>query len=58
VPDPFRLGSFCISSAAPSTPYIEEPIVFLAVDTPRRDPKYINFVNPEDGTPESFVRGL
>ena len=35
---------------------LEEPIVFLSVDTPRRDPKDIIFVNPEDGTPETFVR--
>ena len=35
---------------------IEGPVVFLAVDTPRRDPKDIIFVNPEDGTPETFVR--
>jgi hypothetical protein len=34
----------------------EEPIVFLSVDTPRRDPKDIIFVNPEDGTPETFIR--
>ena len=33
----------------------EEPVVFLSVDTPRRDPKDIIFVNPEDGTPESFI---
>jgi hypothetical protein len=26
------------------------------IDTPRRDPKGIIFVNPEDGTPESFIR--
>jgi len=31
------------------------PVVFLSVDTPRRDPKDIIFVNPEDGTPESFI---
>ena len=37
---------------------IEGPVVFLSVDTPRRDPKDIIFVNPEDGTPESFVHGL
>jgi hypothetical protein len=30
--------------------------VFLSVDTPRRDPKDIIFVNPEDGTPESFIQ--
>ncbi|HTF62963.1 MAG TPA: cupin domain-containing protein [Edaphobacter sp.] len=35
---------------------LEGPLVFLAVDTPRRDPKDIVFVNPLDGTPESFIR--
>jgi mannose-6-phosphate isomerase-like protein (cupin superfamily) len=35
---------------------LEEPVIFLAIDTPRRDPKDIVFVNPEDGTPESFIR--
>ena len=35
---------------------LEEPVVFLSVDTPRRDPKDIIFVNPGDGTPESFIR--
>ena len=36
---------------------LEGPVVFLAIDTPRRDPKDIIFVNPEDGTPETFIRG-
>jgi mannose-6-phosphate isomerase-like protein (cupin superfamily) len=36
---------------------LAEPVVFLSVDTPRRDPKDIIFVNPEDGTPESFIAG-
>ena len=35
---------------------IENPVVFFSVDTPRRDPKDIIFVNPEDGTPASFVQ--
>jgi mannose-6-phosphate isomerase-like protein (cupin superfamily) len=35
---------------------LEEPLVFHSVDTPRRDPKDIIFVNPADGTPETFVR--
>jgi mannose-6-phosphate isomerase-like protein (cupin superfamily) len=35
---------------------IEGPVVFLAIDTPRRSPKDIIFVNPADGTPESFIR--
>ena len=32
-----------------------EPLVFLSVDTPRRDPRDIIFVNPADGTPDTFV---
>jgi mannose-6-phosphate isomerase-like protein (cupin superfamily) len=32
------------------------PVVFLAIDTPRRDPRDIIFVDPEDGTPESFIQ--
>jgi mannose-6-phosphate isomerase-like protein (cupin superfamily) len=35
---------------------IEGPVVFLAIDTPRRDPKDIICLNPEDGTPETFIR--
>lgn len=35
---------------------LEEPVVFLSVDTPRRDPKDITFVNPSDGTTEGFVK--
>src|SRR3954466_8520702 len=34
----------------------KEPLVFLAVDTPRRDPKDIPFVHPADGTPEPFTQ--
>jgi mannose-6-phosphate isomerase-like protein (cupin superfamily) len=32
-----------------------EALVFLSVDTPRRDPKDVTFVNPADGTPETFI---
>jgi mannose-6-phosphate isomerase-like protein (cupin superfamily) len=35
---------------------LEAPLVFFAVDTPRRDPKDVIFVNPEDGIPESFIQ--
>jgi hypothetical protein len=35
---------------------LQDPVVFLAIDTPRRDPKDIVLVNPEDGTSESFIR--
>jgi mannose-6-phosphate isomerase-like protein (cupin superfamily) len=34
---------------------LQDPVVFLSIDTPRRDPKDIVFVNLEDGTPESFI---
>jgi quercetin dioxygenase-like cupin family protein len=37
---------------------LEGPVVFLAIDTPRRDPADIIFVNPDDGTPESFIRDV
>ena len=37
---------------------LEGPVVFLSVDAPRRQPKDIIFVNSEDGTPETFIRGL
>jgi mannose-6-phosphate isomerase-like protein (cupin superfamily) len=35
---------------------LEGPVVFLSIDTPRRDPKDVVFVNPQDGTPETFIR--
>jgi mannose-6-phosphate isomerase-like protein (cupin superfamily) len=37
---------------------LEAPVVFFAVDAPRRDPRDIIFVNPTDGTPDTFVRNL
>jgi mannose-6-phosphate isomerase-like protein (cupin superfamily) len=35
---------------------VDGPVVFLSVDTPRRDPRDIIFVDPRDGTPETFIR--
>lgn len=35
---------------------LEGPLVFLSIDAPRRDPKDVIFVNPADGTPESFIQ--
>jgi mannose-6-phosphate isomerase-like protein (cupin superfamily) len=35
---------------------LEHPFVVMAVDTPRRDPSDVIFVNPKDGTPESFIQ--
>jgi mannose-6-phosphate isomerase-like protein (cupin superfamily) len=34
---------------------LEEPVVFLAIDTPRREPTDIIFVDPTDGTPATFM---
>lgn len=34
---------------------LEEPFVVFAVDTPRRDPTDVLFVNPEDGDAASFI---
>jgi mannose-6-phosphate isomerase-like protein (cupin superfamily) len=33
----------------------EEPLVFLSIDTPRREPTDIIFVDPRDGSPETFM---
>jgi mannose-6-phosphate isomerase-like protein (cupin superfamily) len=33
----------------------EHPVVFLSVDTPRRLPTDIIFVDPRDGSPETFM---
>ena len=37
---------------------ISGPVVFLAIDTPRRDPKDIIFTDPTAATPESFIQPL
>ncbi len=34
---------------------IQDPLVFLAIDTPRRIPTDIVFVDPAQGTPETFM---
>jgi mannose-6-phosphate isomerase-like protein (cupin superfamily) len=34
---------------------LEHPFVVLAVDTPRRDPSDVIFINSTDGTPDSFI---
>ena len=33
----------------------EEPVVFMSVDTPRREPTDIIFVDPADGSPSTFM---
>jgi mannose-6-phosphate isomerase-like protein (cupin superfamily) len=57
---PFEVGPgqliFFQQGTVHGTPeLLEEPFVVLAVDTPRRDPSDVHFVNPAEGTPESFI---
>jgi mannose-6-phosphate isomerase-like protein (cupin superfamily) len=59
--EPFEVGPgqliFFKQGTVHGTPEIlEEPFIVLAVDTPRRDPADVIFVNPSDGTPESFIQ--
>ena len=35
---------------------LQEPFVVFSVDTPRRDPKDVIFVDPEAGTAETFIQ--
>jgi mannose-6-phosphate isomerase-like protein (cupin superfamily) len=37
---------------------VEAPLVVFSVDTPRRDPADVHFVNPADGTAASFIRTI
>jgi mannose-6-phosphate isomerase-like protein (cupin superfamily) len=58
---PFEVGPgqllFFKKATVHGTPEIlEHPFVVFAVDTPRRDPTDVIFVNPADGTPESFIQ--
>ena len=34
---------------------LEAPLVFLAIDAPRREPNDVVFVDPADGSPETFM---
>lgn len=37
---------------------LESPLVVFSVDTPRRDPADVHFVNPADGTATTFIRTI
>lgn len=44
-------------NAVHGTPAVlEHPFIVLAIDTPRRPPDDVHFVNPADGTPQSFIK--
>jgi len=55
-PGDFLFFKRCTVHALPVI--FEEPVVFLSVDAPRRDPRDIIFVDANDGTPENFIRGV
>lgn len=56
---PFTAGQllFFEKGTVHAMPQIEpgEPVVFLSIDTPRRAPTDIVFVNPQDGSPATFM---
>jgi mannose-6-phosphate isomerase-like protein (cupin superfamily) len=37
---------------------VESPLVVFSVDTPRRDPADVHFVDPADGTAATFIRTI
>jgi mannose-6-phosphate isomerase-like protein (cupin superfamily) len=37
---------------------VEEPLIVFSVDTPRRDPADVTFVNPSEGNATSFIRTI
>jgi mannose-6-phosphate isomerase-like protein (cupin superfamily) len=58
---PFELGPgqlvfFKKGTVHGTSEIVEEPFVVFSVDTPRRDPGDVIFVNPEDGTHEEFIQ--
>lgn len=61
--DPAELGPgqllFFRRNTVHSIPEIvEAPLVVFSVDTPRRDPADVTFVDPRDGTAASFIRTI
>ena len=52
---PGQLLFFASNTVHAMPKLFEHPVVFLSVDTPRRDPMDIVFVNPSDGSPQSFM---
>jgi mannose-6-phosphate isomerase-like protein (cupin superfamily) len=61
--DPAELGPgqmvFFRRNVVHSIPEIVEgPLVFFSVDTPRRDPADVTFVDPRHGTAASFIRTI
>lgn len=58
---PFSPGQVIIfpRRAVHSVPRIlRGPVIFFSIDTPRRAPDDVVFVNPEEGNPNSFIASI
>jgi mannose-6-phosphate isomerase-like protein (cupin superfamily) len=53
---PGQLMFFKKNTVHGTSALLEEPFVVFAVDTPRRDPSDVTFVQAEDGTPDTFIQ--
>lgn len=56
---PFAPGTFLAfpRGTVHAMPEITEyPVIFVAIDTPRRQPTDIVFVDPSEGSPEAFIQ--
>jgi mannose-6-phosphate isomerase-like protein (cupin superfamily) len=56
--EPGHFLSFARGTVHALPEILEEPVVFLSIDTPRREPGDIHFVHPGEGTPKSFIQGV
>ena len=57
---PFAPGTFLVfeRNTIHAMPTIDlYPVTFLAIDTPRRQPTDVVFVNPSEATPQTFIQG-
>jgi mannose-6-phosphate isomerase-like protein (cupin superfamily) len=52
---PGDLVHFKVRTVHGTPQILEHPFVFLAIDTPRRPPEDVHFVNPADGTAQTFI---
>ena len=53
---PGELVHFCKRTVHGIPEILEHPFVVLALDTPRRPPEDIHFVNPADGDASTFIQ--
>ncbi len=52
---PGELVHFKVRTIHGTPEILEHPYVFLAIDTPRRPPEDVVFVNPQDGNAQTFI---